>query len=29
MRWDAKTRVLEIEATARRVIVRRAAAAGK
>ena len=29
MRWDAKTRVLEVEATARRVIVRRAVAAGK
>ena len=29
MRWDANTRVLEVEASARRVIVRRAAAAGK
>ena len=28
MRWDPKTRVLEIEATARRVVVRRAATAG-
>jgi hypothetical protein len=28
MRWDPKTRVLEIEATARRVIVRRATASG-
>jgi len=25
MRWEAKTRVLEVEATARRVIIRRAA----
>ena len=29
MRWEAKTRVLEIEATARRVVIRRAATAGK
>ena len=29
MRWDPKTRVLEVEATARRVVVRRAATAGK
>jgi hypothetical protein len=28
MRWDAATRVLEIEATARRVVVRRAASSG-
>ena len=29
MRWDSKTRVLEVEATARRVVIRRAATAGK
>ena len=29
MRWDPKTRVLEVEAAARRVVVRRAATAAK
>jgi hypothetical protein len=29
MKWDPKTRVLEVEATARRVVIRRAATAAK
>ena len=29
MKWNPNTRVLEVEATARRVVVRRAATAGK